>query len=51
MKIIPRRPSIKDWLGVQSVSSDWLESCASIAFLGPDDILVLEKEKDTDREL
>jgi hypothetical protein len=48
LKIIPSIPSIKDPdLGVQLVSLDGLESRASMAFLGPDDILVLEKEKDT----
>ena len=41
-------PSIKDPnLGVQLVSSDRLELPTSMAFLGPDDILVLEKEKGT----
>jgi glucose/arabinose dehydrogenase len=48
LEIIPRIPSIKDSdLEVQLVSSDGLESCASMAFLGLDDILVLEKEKGT----
>ena len=38
--------SIKDPnLGVELVSSDGLELPTSMAFLGPDDILVLEKEK------
>jgi glucose/arabinose dehydrogenase len=42
------QPSIKDPnLGVQLVSSDTLEFPTSMAFLGPDDILVLEKEKGT----
>src|SRR5215216_5287044 len=42
------QPSIKDPnLGVQLVSSDGLEFPTSMAFLGPDDILVLEKEKGT----
>ena len=42
------QPSIKDpSLGVQLVSSDTLEFPTSMAFLGPDDILVLEKEKGT----
>jgi glucose/arabinose dehydrogenase len=42
------QPSIKDPnLGVQLVSSDGLELPTSMAFLGPDDILVLEKEKGT----
>src|SRR5919106_1447141 len=42
------QPSIKDRsLGVQLVSSDTLEFPTSMAFLGPDDILVLEKEKGT----
>ncbi len=41
-------PSIKDPnLGVELVSSDVLEFPTSMAFLGPDDILVLEKEKGT----
>src|SRR5687768_7368761 len=41
-------PSIKDPnLGVELVSSDGLELPTSMAFLGPDDILVLEKEKGT----
>src|SRR5919112_59093 len=41
-------PSIKDPnLGVELVSSDALEFPTSMAFLGPDDILVLEKEKGT----
>jgi aldose sugar dehydrogenase len=41
-------PSIKDPnLGVELVSSDALELPTSMAFLGPDDILVLEKEKGT----
>src|SRR5918996_967826 len=41
-------PSIKDPnLGVQLVYSDGLEFPTSMAFLGPDDILVLEKEKGT----
>src|SRR5215213_11001403 len=41
-------PSIKDPnLGVELVSSDGLEFPTSMAFLGPDDILVLEKEKGT----
>jgi aldose sugar dehydrogenase len=41
-------PSIKDPnLGVELVSSDVLELPTSMAFLGPDDILVLEKEKGT----
>jgi glucose/arabinose dehydrogenase len=39
-------PFIKDPnLGVELVSSDGLEFPTSMAFLGPDDILVLEKEK------
>jgi glucose/arabinose dehydrogenase len=42
------QPSIKDPnLGVELVSSDTLEFPTSMAFLGPDDILVLEKEKGT----
>src|SRR5215216_669605 len=42
------QPSIKDPnLGVELVSSDGLELPTSMAFLGPDDILVLEKEKGT----
>src|SRR5215212_8012157 len=42
------KPSIKDPnLGVELVSSDGLEFPTSMAFLGPDDILVLEKEKGT----
>ena len=42
------QPSIKDPnLGVELVSSDVLELPTSMAFLGPDDILVLEKEKGT----
>src|SRR5918994_4638881 len=42
------QPSIKDPnLGVQLVSSDALELPTSMAFLGPNDILVLEKEKGT----
>jgi glucose/arabinose dehydrogenase len=42
------KPSIKDPnLGVELVSSDALELPTSIAFLGPNDILVLEKEKGT----
>src|SRR5918994_2606793 len=42
------QPSIKDPnLGVQLVSSDGLEFPTSMAFLGPNDILVLEKEKGT----
>jgi glucose/arabinose dehydrogenase len=42
------QPSIKDPnLGVELVSSDGLEFPTSMAFLGPDDILVLEKEKGT----
>src|SRR5215216_1672568 len=42
------QPSIKDPnLGVQLVSSDGLEFPTSMAFLGPDDILALEKEKGT----
>jgi glucose/arabinose dehydrogenase len=42
------QPSIKDPnLRVQLVSSDGLEFPTSMAFLGPDDILVLEKEKGT----
>jgi glucose/arabinose dehydrogenase len=41
-------PFIKDPnLGVELVSSDVLELPTSMAFLGPDDILVLEKEKGT----
>src|ERR671920_1068491 len=41
-------PSIKDPnLGVELVSSGALEFPTSMAFLGPDDILVLEKEKGT----
>src|SRR5215208_3534735 len=41
-------PSIKDPnLGVELVSSDVLEFPTSMAFLGPNDILVLEKEKGT----
>src|SRR5919112_4999487 len=41
-------PSIKDPnLGVELVSSDGLELPTSMAFLGPNDILVLEKEKGT----
>jgi aldose sugar dehydrogenase len=41
-------PSIKDPnLGVELVSSDALELPTSMAFLGPNDILVLEKEKGT----
>src|SRR5918992_5588635 len=41
-------PSVKDPnLGVELVSSDALELPTSMAFLGPDDILVLEKEKGT----
>src|SRR5215213_2050236 len=41
-------PSIKDPnLGVELVSSDGLEFPTSMAFLGPNDILVLEKEKGT----
>ena len=41
-------PSIKDpSLGVEVVSSDVLEFPTSMAFLGPNDILVLEKEKGT----
>ena len=41
-------PFIKDpSLGVELVSSDALELPTSMAFLGPDDILVLEKEKGT----
>jgi glucose/arabinose dehydrogenase len=41
-------PSIKDPnLGVELVSSDGLELPTSMAFLGPEDILVLEKEKGT----
>src|SRR5215218_3841982 len=41
-------PSIKDPnLGVEVVSSDVLEFPTSMAFLGPNDILVLEKEKGT----
>src|SRR5829696_5428857 len=41
-------PFIKDPnLGVELVSSDPLELPTSMAFLGPDDILVLEKEKGT----
>jgi aldose sugar dehydrogenase len=41
-------PSIKDPnLGVELVSSDVLEFPTSMAFLGQDDILVLEKEKGT----
>jgi aldose sugar dehydrogenase len=42
------QPSIKDPnLGVELVSSDGLELPTSMAFLGPEDILVLEKEKGT----
>src|SRR5215212_11262969 len=42
------KPSIKDPnLGVQLVYSDGLEFPTSMAFLGSDDILVLEKEKGT----
>src|SRR5215218_9359683 len=42
------QPSIKDPnLGVELVSSDTLEFPTSMAFLGPEDILVLEKEKGT----
>src|SRR5215203_4308148 len=42
------QPFIKDPnLGVELVSSDPLEFPTSMAFLGPDDILVLEKEKGT----
>src|SRR5919112_1504145 len=42
------QPFIKDPnLGVELVSSDVLELPTSRAFLGPDDILVLEKEKGT----
>ena len=41
-------PFIKDPnLGVELVSSDALELPTSMVFLGPDDILVLEKEKGT----
>src|SRR5215210_1721656 len=41
-------PFIKDPnLGVELVSSDVLELPTSMAFLGPDDILVLEKQKGT----
>src|SRR5919107_2218656 len=41
-------PSIKDPnLGVELVSSDVLELPTSMAFLGPNNILVLEKEKGT----
>ncbi|MDF2767420.1 MAG: gdhB 1 [Nitrososphaeraceae archaeon] len=41
-------PFIKDPnLGVELVSSDGLELPTSMAFLGPNDILVLEKEKGT----
>src|SRR5215208_8345954 len=41
-------PSIKDPnLGVELVSPDVLEFPTSMAFLGPNDILVLEKEKGT----
>src|SRR5918999_3507713 len=41
-------PSVKDPnLGVELVSSDALELPTSMAFLGPNDILVLEKEKGT----
>ena len=44
-------PFIKDPnLGVELVSSDVLELPTSMAFLGPDDILVLEKEKGTGTE-
>src|SRR5215212_6218022 len=42
------QPSIKDPnLGVELVSPDVLEFPTSMAFLGPNDILVLEKEKGT----
>jgi glucose/arabinose dehydrogenase len=42
------QPSIKDPnLGVELVSSDVLELPTSMAFLGPNDILVLEKDKGT----
>jgi aldose sugar dehydrogenase len=42
------QPSIRDPnLGVELVSSDALELPTSMAFLGPNDILVLEKEKGT----
>src|SRR5215211_6063680 len=42
------QPSIKDPnLGVELVSSDGLELPTSMAFLSPDDILVLEKDKGT----
>ena len=48
MKITLCIPSIKDPnLGVQLVSSDELESPNSMAFLGPENILVLEKNKGT----
>src|SRR5919112_3131613 len=41
-------PSVTDPnLGVELVSSDALELPTSMAFLGPNDILVLEKEKGT----
>ena len=48
---LPEGPIIKDSNLKAEVVFEGLTSPTSIAFVGPHDILVLEKDKGTDREL